>query len=591
MKKITSLLLALTFILGSAFTLVSCGAPKDGGAEIKVYLGEKVYDFDPTDYYADSTAELVMGLLYDPLFRVNEKGKVKCDGAADSYDVDEKNNTIVIDLKETYWSDGVRVKADDYIYAWRNVLLNPNDANPAAALLYDIENAVKVKNGEISAFEFGAVASGTYQITIEYRKGANYEQLIKNLATVATCPIRQDIATSLTAGYWSKLVNTAVTNGPFMISKISADKSFTLARNEGYHQELGLKNPNKIVNPGKLIGLGSATYEDIENNVVFYMTDAPLADRADHKKEATVKDDLSTYTYVFNTDRELFKNANVRKALSLAIDREAIIDAITFGKAATGFLPDCVLDPDTGKSFNKKVDDLISTSANIDAAKELLKTVDLTNVDKSFELTVGDDAESLAIANIVKAAWTNLGFEVTINPVGVVKDAEGKEGIEVGEGAMSNRIYDSELQVLINNAARSDFYGEDRGFDVIGIDWQMYSTDPFVALAAFADRYDGSGVSLPGNDKNVVYTNIAGYNSDEYNALIKKAYNEVVLEERSEILHEAEKMLVDSACIVPLVFNQTFTFEHKHISKVDFDGFGNIILTDMKQKKYRKYLD
>ena len=40
-------------------------------------LGEKVYDFDPTDYYVDSNAELVMGLLYDPLFRVNEKGKIK----------------------------------------------------------------------------------------------------------------------------------------------------------------------------------------------------------------------------------------------------------------------------------------------------------------------------------------------------------------------------------------------------------------------------------------------------------------------------------------------------------------------------------
>ena len=51
MKKITSLLLALTFILGSACLLVSCGSKnKDGGAQIKVYLGEKIYDFDPTDY-------------------------------------------------------------------------------------------------------------------------------------------------------------------------------------------------------------------------------------------------------------------------------------------------------------------------------------------------------------------------------------------------------------------------------------------------------------------------------------------------------------------------------------------------------------
>lgn len=590
MKRIICLLLALTCVLGSAAALTSCGAPKDGGAEVKVYLGEKIYDFDPTDYYVDSTAELVMGLLFEPLFRVNEKGKLKCDGAADSYEVDEKKNKIVIDLKESYWSNGTRVKASDFIYAWSNVLLNPNDANPAAALLYDIENAVKIKNGEVSMDDLGAKASGTYQITITYRNGANHEQLLKNLATVATAPIPQDSIKEETEGYWTKLVNTIVTNGPFMVNRINRDQSFTLERNEGYHQALGLKNPNKQVRPGKLIGLESASYSDIEKNVVFYMTDASLSDRSKYEDKAIVADDLSTYTYVFNTDRELFKNPVVRKALSIAIDRNAIIDAITFGKAATGFLPDAVLDPNTGKSFNKDADDMISASPKLDEARQLLSGVDFTGIDKSFKLTVNNESEeALAIANIVMNTWKQLGFNVTLD--------EGEEGDEnpavipneVGEGSSTSEIKDSKLQVLANNATRKDFYGDDRGFDVIGIDWQMYSTDPFVALAAFAKKYSGSGVSLPHND--IVYTNIAGYEDESYDNLIKRAYNETEAADRSALLHEAEKKLVDSACIVPLVFNQTFTFDHKHISKVAFDGFGNLILTDMKQRKYRKYLD
>lgn len=590
MKRIICLLLALTCVLGSAAALTSCGAPKDGGAEVKVYLGEKIYDFDPTDYYVDSTAELVMGLLFEPLFRVNEKGKLKCDGAADSYEVDEKKNKIVIDLKESYWSNGTRVKASDFIYAWSNVLLNPNDANPAAALLYDIENAVKIKNGEVSMDDLGAKASGTYQITITYRNGANHEQLLKNLATVATAPIPQDSIKEETEGYWTKLVNTIVTNGPFMVNRINRDQSFTLERNEGYHQALGLKNPNKQVRPGKLIGLESASYSDIEKNVVFYMTDAPLSDRSKYEDKAIVADDLSTYTYVFNTDRELFKNPVVRKALSIAIDRNAIIDAITFGKAATGFLPDAVLDPNTGKSFNKDADNMISASPKLDEARQLLSGVDFTGIDKSFKLTVNNESEeALAIANIVMNTWKQLGFNVTLD--------EGEEGDEnpavipneVGEGSSTSEIKDSKLQVLANNATRKDFYGDDRGFDVIGIDWQMYSTDPFVALAAFAKKYSGSGVSLPHND--IVYTNIAGYEDESYDNLIKRAYNETEAADRSALLHEAEKKLVDSACIVPLVFNQTFTFDHKHISKVAFDGFGNLILTDMKQRKYRKYLD
>lgn len=584
MRKITSLLLALTLILGSAFMLSSCGAAKDGGAQIKVYLGESVYDFDPTDYYVDSNAELVMSLLYDPLFKVSEDGKLKCDGAAESYEVDETERKIVIDLKESYWSDGVRVRADDFIYAWRNVLLNPNDANPAASLLYDIENALRIKNGETSAFDFGAVSSGTYQITIKYRSGADYKQLLKNLSCVACSPIRQDIATSLTSGYWSKLVNSVVTNGPFKVERFAPDKSFTLARNEGYHQELNLKNPTKIVNPGKLIGVSKASYKDIEEKVVFYMTDAPLSERAEYKKDASVIDDLSTYTYVFNMDNPLFQIPEVRKALSISIDRNAIISAITFGKAATGFLPDSVLDPATGKSFNKKQDALISTSAKLQEAQTLLAGVNFGEANKSFTLTVNNDEESIAIANIVKATWDSLGFSVTINPV-------GERVVSVGSGATSNKVSDSEIQVLVNNATRTDFYENEksgRNFDVIAVDWQMYSTDPFVALSAFADKFDGSGVNF--RDSSVVCGNIAGYNDEAYNSLISKAYIQFDAAMRSETLHDAEEKLVESACIVPLVFNQTFSFEHKHISNTEFDGFGNLILTDMKQKKYRKYL-
>ena len=75
MKKIVSLLLTLSILVLCVSALSSCGAPKDDGAEISVYLGERIYDFDPTDYYVDSNAESVMSLLFEPLFRLNANGK------------------------------------------------------------------------------------------------------------------------------------------------------------------------------------------------------------------------------------------------------------------------------------------------------------------------------------------------------------------------------------------------------------------------------------------------------------------------------------------------------------------------------------
>ena len=84
MKRIISLALTLAMMLGVCAMLASCGEPKDDGAEISVYLGE-VFDFDPTDYFVDSNQEQVMSLLFEPLFTVDEKGKLQCDGNGTVY--------------------------------------------------------------------------------------------------------------------------------------------------------------------------------------------------------------------------------------------------------------------------------------------------------------------------------------------------------------------------------------------------------------------------------------------------------------------------------------------------------------------------
>ena len=578
MRKIISLVLAMTLIMGLMLSLTACGEPKDDGAEIQVYLGDAVYDFDPTDYYVSDNAAQVMSLLYDPLFRVSPNGKLKTDGAAKKYSVDKEERKIVIELRETYWSDGDRVRAADYVYAWRDLLTNPNKANPAAALLYDIENAVEVKNGA-SLYEFGAAATGIYEITITYREGADYKQLLKNLASVATSAVSRD-AVSGAEGHWSKNVATAVTNGPFMISNVDySNESFTVVRNKGYHQSLDTKNYTKLVKPGTLVsftalgeGETALSYADIENKTVFFMGNASLADRAANAKKAKVYDALSTYAYVFNMDNPLFAIKEVRQALSMVIDRNSIIEAITFGKAATGLLPDTVLNS-KGKTFGS---DLISASAAETEAKNLISSVSskLSGIDKSITLTVNNDEESLAIAALVKTAWEKLGFTVTVDAVGSVKTT----------GVAEDPFYDSEIQILVKQAARGV-----RNFDVIAVDWQAYSNDPFAMLAAFSVPYSGSGIALP--EGAVRYGSIGGYADSDYDALIDSAYKATSTVEREAFLKEAEAKLIDSACIVPLVFNQNFAFISKDLSGVVVDGFGNFVFTETKQKNYKKYLD
>jgi len=574
MKRILSLILVLSMVLGATLALTSCGAPDDEGAIIPVYLGEPIYDFDPTDVYADSNQDQLMSLLFEPLFKIDEKGKLE-KAAAKKYKVDEDERTIVIEIRETYWSDGTRVKADDFVYAWRDVILNPNKPNQAAPLLYDIENALEVKNGTASIYDL-KVEPSLYELTITYREGADYEQLLKNLASVATSPLRQDgVAQAPT--YWAKNSNSIFTNGPFSLATLDyEDGVLELTRNLGYHQPPTKVDYDNEVNPylvtttfsvaGKKVEF---TYDDIEDKTIFLMTDAPLDARAATVDEAEICYDLSTYSYVFNTENPLFARAEVRRALSLAVNRAAIITAITYGKAATGYLSPLATE-DIAQS-------LIAAEANMTEAKRLLGEAGVSG--GAFSITVNKDEESLKIAKIVEASWEELGFTVTVDAVSTVKtevkDFATNETIE---------ITDSAIQVLLKEAA----YGN-RDFDVIALDLQMYSRDAFVALAAFSSDMNGNGAIF----KDSVTTprqNIAGWANEEYDGYILAAYQATDEGERGEYLKKAEALLVNEAPVVPLVFNETVIVNHKHLKKISVDGAGNIVLTDAKLKNYKDYL-
>lgn len=571
MKKILVMILTVAMLLGASAALVSCGAPEDKGAQISVYLGEEIYDFDPTEYYADSNADALMSLVFEPLFSVSADGKLEC-AAAKRYEINTEKREILVELKESYWSDGKRVVADDFIYAWSKLVLEPNNANPAAALFYDIENALAVKNGEASIYDLGVTKTDVYEITIKYREGADTDRLLKNLAATATAPLREDIVSSAPT-YWSKSSSTAVFNGPFKVSYLNYEQGvITVSRNEGYHQKITSTDYTKYVTPELLNATFNVngsdvaiSYSDLESKTVFYMADATLADRKANKDSATVSDDLSVYSYVFNTANPLFAIKEVRQALSLAIDRNAIVEAITFGKAASGFVPDMV------SGFRSEV--LIAGEAKNNVANGLLADVDFTGIDKSFTITVNDDPESVAVAELVKASWEALsaGFTVTIEKLGTIEST-------VSESTFK----DSALQVLLNEAA----VGE-ADFDVIALDWQLYSVDPFVALSAFSTPYSGMGKDFRTGESR---TNLSGWKNAQYDYLMNTAYKTTDAATRLNALREAEKILVDEAPIVPIIFNQNFSFASSDISGVATDAFGNFVYDRMSLANYKEYL-
>jgi oligopeptide transport system substrate-binding protein len=568
MKKIISLALSVAMLFSFAVLLVGCGEPEDEGAYINVYLGNMAYDFDPSDYYVDSNAEQLMSLIYEPLFVIDEKGNLK-NGMADTVEIDEEERTIVIELRESYWSDDKRVEAKDFVYSWCRRLLDPNKVNPAATLLFDIENAVEARcaTGGITIADVGAKATGIYELTITYREGADVDRLLRNLASVATAPVREDIVGadgSVSSTVWSKSINR-VTNGPFKVFFTDPGTGeFTLVRNRGYHQSPTKVDYDNVVNPGKIISFLTisgakinVSYSDITSKVTFFMSEATLAERAANKDKAIVADTPSVYSYVFNTENPLFAIKEVRQALSVAINRDAIIAAITFGKAANGFIPD---------GFGGSSAALINTAGDMAQAEELLSEVNLAGVSTSFTLTIDNNEESIAIAELVADTWEELGFTVNI----VTADLK----------ITSSEYYDNGIQYAVKEAA----YGNVK-YDVIAVDWQTYTDDAFVALAGLKSGF-GCGVDFTNNMNR---TNIAAWDNTDFDAYVSAAYKTQNGTERASYLAEAEKILVEEAPIVPLVFGQTFAFVSEELKRIEFDGFGHYVFTEAKLKNYKDY--
>jgi ABC-type oligopeptide transport system substrate-binding subunit len=556
MKKLISLLL-LTATL--AVTLAGCGSTlekDEKGAVINVYIGSEISDFDPALAYTDDSAVKFLGLIYEGLTRINSKGKVE-NALMKSYKIieDESKNDyrMQITIKNTKWNDGREVQADDIVYAWKRIL-DPEFSCSAAALLYDIKNARDVKHGDNSIDDLGLAAIDNKVIEIQFEKKIDYNLFLENLACLALVPLREDVVTRYEN--FGTVVTSLTTNGPFSIKGIEFGKQLLLERNVYYYRDT--KNDDaldKYVIPYRMI----TNYADdeeantvaYENGNIFYLGEIGLSKRAEYASKATVTDLLSTHSYIFNTTNKLFKDASVRKALSMALDRNEIAKIVTFAKPATGIIPEPVFDKAVGDSFRKNGGDLISATADVSGAKALLG-----GNTGSFTLTVKDNAVNNAIAEYCKSVWEGLGFKVKIESL---------------------------------NAKEFKKAYESANYDVIAVDYQCLSTDSFTSLAVFSPTFSGNAIDIEhSNYEDVPY--IPGYNSEAFNNLINSASQETDRAARSQILHDAEKQLMEDMPIIPIVFNQdAYVFNSDVLSGIKDNYYGYRIFNSMKMKNWRDY--
>lgn len=607
MKKIIALMLCLVTV---ASVFAGCTKKEDPGAELTLYM-DSITNLDPALGYNDAEAAQILSLVYEGLVNVNEKGKIE-KAMADSWKI--KGNVIEFRLKDTKWSDGTTIQAKDFVYAWKRIL-DPQFQSSAASLLMYVKNAAEVKNGDVSIDDLGIYASGTNLLSVELIDGAYADAFLLNCASVALSPLREDAVDKiklevdelyademLENGYnvaleqysWASLSASILSNGPFYVKEFepfdSEDPRVVLERNKYYFYDIEKEEAlQKYVTPYRLnikMCDSAAANEAYNGGTGLYNNNLPLSERSGAKDDAEITNLMSTYTYLFNTSNPLFADSKVTKALSMALDRNAIAELVVFGKAANGLLTDKVFYNDRKTTFREKATS-ISTSADIEGAKALLREAGVSGGSFSISIHENNEVEK-AVAEAAVAAWKELGFSVTIKPLGT-QSHRYYEFMSAEEDENGNRTgykFDYVYEGLIVDDYLNAYRNSD--FDVIGVDLNMMSADPFAVLAQFARKYSGGAYDFTESaDVFELIPGVTGYASDEYDELIKQAIEEKDASKRAEILVKAEEKLLSDAPIAPVYFVQSGAMISENLKKLSYEYSGSVIFTKAKDSTYK----
>lgn len=581
MKRLLALTLTVVLL---ASTLVGCGTTLvklsdgtyDRGAVIKMYLTDEVFNFDPQQPVNDDAELKVLSLLFEGLTKLNSKGKWE-NAMMESYTVnpsDRDGYSVTIELKETKWTDGRAVQAIDYVYSWKR-LVDANNKGEAASLLYDIKNARAINLGDDSVDDLGVSAVDTYTLKVTFEnENVDLDRFFTNLSSIALVPLREDVLARY-GDTWAGVPTAVVTNGPFSVKEVAENGIFRLERSSYYYRDTEENEMlDAYVIPYRLITDYSDDLEDqleaLGENEVFYLGNLSLEDRKAYADKAETADMMSTHTYYFNTENPLFEKAEVRRALSLAIDRNKVAEILTFAEAAEGVIPEGVFNTNYKTSFRKEGGSLISASADLDAARELLKKAGVKS--GKFTITVRDNEADVAVAEYVADVWGELGFTVKVEKT----DKSVKNGMDPATDSITEYTVD-EFDTIY---AEGDF-------DVIAVDMTMASPDAFSALAQFAGDFSGNGIDMSSENYDVI-PHVTGYDNDKYVELIEKAFEATDAKERAAALHEAEALLLEDMPICPIVTLKSAYVKSKVLSGFETNYYG---VTDFKNVKMKNYMD
>jgi len=492
----------------------------DKNQELNMFINAEPKTLDPSKG-TDSYSSQILIKITEPLVTtsVDENGGEKIVPAgAESWTVSEDKLVYTFKIRDMKWEDGQAVTAEDYVYGMLRTL-DPNTGSIYAFLMSPIKNADQYNAGKVDKESVGikVLDEKTLQITL----GTETPYMMQLAYFPTFFPQRKDMVEKYGDRYGTE-AETLLSCGPFKLDKWVHSNKVIFVKNDSYWDK-----ENVILTK---MTFNIVTDENSRMNLMFNgqmdMGSATKPEWVDKFQstgdfDTTIKYELGTNYSYFNQTNKYFKNAKIRKAFSVAINREELNDVIFNGKfePAYGFVA-------RGISVGDKLYENEPLKEVKEDAKQLLK-------EGLEELGLSTNPADMNITYLASgsSSWNRKYAEYMqqsfLKTLGVNMKAEFVEW----------PVFQKRVQEM--------------NYEFAGAAWTGDYNDP----NTFLDLWMSTN--------SIVNT---GYKSEKYDTLLKKAAKATDSNERAEYFKQAERLLVvEDVTIAPTLYRKTNTLIRKYV--------------------------
>lgn len=511
--KFTRVLAAGATVLASAVALAACGSSSSSNSSSsakQTINWEESAEIPTMDLSkaTDVTSFNQLNNVMEGLYRLGKDSKVEL-GLATKTTVSKDGKTWTFTLRKAKWSDGSAVTAKDFVYSWRRTV-NPKTASQYAYLFEGIHNATKISAGKASVNSLGIKAEGNYKLVVTLDKRIPYFKLLMGFPLFFP---QQEKAVEKYGSKYGTASKYMVYDGPFkQTGWTGSNLSWSLKKNPDYwdkkHVKLNTINYSVQKTPSTAYNLYQAGKIDA------VALDASETKNLKNQKGFTLRPGASTFYLQYNEAKNKnLKNANLRRAISLAINRKALTSALGGANKPASSLTAAGLTKVEGQDFATKAKDTQYSKYDPAEAKKLYKKALKELGVKSVSLTILSDD-------------TDAGEKTTETLQSEIE--ENLKGIKI---SVQNLPFKTRLSRSTSG-----------NFDIVVSGWGADFADPI----SFDDLFTTNNPNNNGKWKN-----------SEYDKLIAASKTTSNSEERYNDLVKAEKILLKDQGITPLYYQTT----------------------------------